>query len=87
MRIKFGQNGSILLNSYPYDLHYDLKDILEISVGPRDNNDGIKACLTYNPPGAYKTGFQQERSVCLCIIICLYMGEKLSVSFSVKHTC
>ena len=64
MRIHFEQNGSITLDGCPHDLHYDLKDILEVSVGPRDNNDGIKACLTYNPPGAYKPGFQQDRSVC-----------------------
>ena len=67
MHIHLGQNGSITLDGDPHSLHYDLNDILKISAGPRDNNDGIKASLTYNPPGAYKTGFQVDRSVCFSI--------------------
>ena len=42
---------------------YKLEDMLELSVGPRDNYDGIRSCLTYNPPGGYKPGYQSERAV------------------------
>ena len=69
IRIGKDQEGSLSLGCYegscfPQKLKYDLKDILELSVGPRDNNDGIKSCFTYNPPGAYKPGVQIERMVC-----------------------
>ena len=46
-----GQNEStITFNAFPDELQQDLKDMLEVTVGPSDNYDGIKACLTYNPP-------------------------------------
>ena len=63
MFINITQDGSLSLNSYPHELHYDLKDVLQISVGPKDNYDGIKACLTYNPPGVSKPGYQADRGV------------------------
>ena len=59
-----GQNEStITFNAFPDELQQDLKDMLEVTVGPSDNYDGIKACLTYNPPGAYKPGYQRDRGV------------------------
>ena len=62
-----GQNGSLTIDDGPNNLHYDLKDVLEISYGPSAFNDGIRACLTYNPPGAYKSGFQPDKAVCLSL--------------------
>ena len=44
-------------------LNFNLTDILQLTYGPRENNDGVRSCLTYNPPGSYKPGAQQERSV------------------------
>ena len=44
-------------------LDFNLTDILQLTYGPRENNDGVRSCLTYNPPGSYKPGAQQERSV------------------------
>ena len=41
------------------------KDFFAISVGPTEQNDGIKACLTYNPPGTYMPGFQLDLGVSL----------------------
>ena len=62
--IDVGQNGSISMNASPHELHSDLKeDMFELTVGPRDNYDGIKACLTYNSPGESKPGYQRDRGV------------------------
>ena len=47
----------------PHNITYDLEDMLELSVGPRDNYDGIRSCLTYNPPGKFKPGYQGARAV------------------------
>ena len=63
LRIGIGKNGSIYLNASLHDVHFDLKDILEVTVGPNDNYDGIKACLTYNSPRASKPGYQSDRGV------------------------
>ena len=57
------QNESISIFGYPYDLHYNLTDVLQLTLGPKENNDGIKSCMTYNPPEANKPGFQQRRAV------------------------
>ena len=65
IRIQVGQNGSIHLDAHPHQLPHDLKDMLKLSVGPRDNYDGIKSCMTYNPPGRFKPGYQGERAVSL----------------------
>ena len=63
-------NGSIAFGCFggkcfpiPNDLNYTLKDVLEVSVGPKDNNDGIKSCITYNPPGPITPGYQNKRGV------------------------
>ena len=61
--IDVGQNGSISMSSSPHELHHDLKDMFELTVGPRDTYDGIKACLTYNSPGESKPGYQRDRGV------------------------
>ena len=70
--INVAENGSLLLSTHPPVLNhelsshvynYNLDDVLEISVGPRDNYDGIKSCLTYNPPDASKPGYQTQRGV------------------------
>ena len=71
MHIHKSRNGSITIHGDPYNLQYDLKDLFEMSVGPRDNNDGIKACLTYNSPGGYKTGIQTEHAVSLMDILAI----------------
>ena len=63
MYIEVGLNESISLNASPHKLHHDLKDMLELTVGPNDNYKGIKACLTYNTPGGSKPGYQEGRSV------------------------
>ena len=47
----------------PYDLNIDLKDVIELSIGPRDNYDGIRSCITYNPPRGSKPGYQIRRGV------------------------
>ena len=57
------QNGSLSMIANPPHMNFDLNDVFEISVGPRDNYDGIKSCLTYNPPGGSKPGFQRKRGV------------------------
>ena len=51
------------MTAYPHHMNIDLNNVFEISVGPRDNYDGIKSCLTYNPPGGSKPGFQRKRGV------------------------
>ena len=61
--IDVSQNGSLSMNNQPHDLKYDLTDAIELSVGPRDNYDGIKSCVTYNPPGGSKPGYQMKRGV------------------------
>ena len=63
MNIGIGQNGSIYINTSRHELHHDLDEILEISIGPSDDYDGIKACLTYNSPGESKPGYQKDRGV------------------------
>ena len=52
-----------MMNAYPYNVDFDLDDMFEISVGPRDMYDGIKSCLTYNPPGGSTPGYQRTRGV------------------------
>ena len=61
--LQVSQNGSLSIGSYPQPLNYDLKDVFKMSVGPRDNYDGIKSCLTYNPPGGFRPGYQTTRGV------------------------
>ena len=78
-----GQNGSLTIDDGPNNLHYDLKDVLEISYGPSAFNDGIRACLTYNPPGAYKSGFQPDKAVGLSLIKLCYA---LMVWFTAKYS-
>ena len=51
------------MNAYPPGLTYDLNDAFKISVSPRDNYDGIQSCLTYNPLGGSKPGYQRKRGV------------------------
>ena len=64
IHIKVEQNESIIsFDAIPYQLQHDIEDMLEVTVGPSDNYDGIKACLTYNSPGTYKPGYQRDRGV------------------------
>ena len=63
INLNITQNGLLRVNAKPHDLKYKLEDVFEISVGPRDKYDGIKSCLTYNPPGSSKPGYQEDRSV------------------------
>ena len=51
------------MTAAPHTLSYDLQDVFQLSVGPRDNYDGIKSCLTYNPPGDSTPGYQRKRGV------------------------
>ena len=60
------QDGSLLMNAFPHDVDivdFDWNGIFEISFGPRDMHDGIKSCLTYNPPGGSTPGYQRTRGV------------------------
>ena len=41
----------------------NLSDIIQISVGPKEDNGGLQPCITYNPPGPYKPGLTPERNV------------------------
>ena len=68
MNITVGQNGSLSLNAHPHEVHHDLKDMVQLTIGPSDNYDGIKACLTYNPPRESKPGYQRDRGVSFLII-------------------
>ena len=52
-----------MMNAYPYDVDFDLDDMFEISIGPRDMYDGIKSCLTYNPPGGSTPGYKRTLGV------------------------
>ena len=61
--IRVSQDGSLSMTAFPHNLSYDLQDVFQLSVGPRDNYDGIKSCLTYNPPGDSTPGYQRERGV------------------------
>ena len=61
--INVSQDGTLWMNAHPHDVDFDLNDIFEISVGPRDMYDGIKSCLTYNPPGGSTPGYQRYRGV------------------------
>ena len=63
IHIEVGQNESISFKARPHKFQHDLKDMLELTVGPNDKYNGIKACLTYNPPGVSKPGYQTDRSV------------------------
>ena len=65
MNISVGLNGSLSLNAYPHELQHDMKDMVELTIGPSDNYDGIKACLTYNSPRESKPGYQRARGVSL----------------------
>ena len=59
-------DGSLVLDDNPHEVEYDIShihDMLEISVGPRDSYNGIKACLTYNPRIGVKPGYQNDRAV------------------------
>ena len=49
-------------------LHYNRK-LFEISVGPTIHSTGIKACLTYNPPGPNYPGYQRDRTVSKLILV------------------
>ena len=60
VNIGIAQNGSIYMNTSHQKLQ---NDNLELSIGPSDNYDGIKACLTYNSPGESKPGYQKDRGV------------------------
>ena len=82
MNIGIGQNGSVYKNTSIHDLHYDLNEILEISIGPSDNYDGIKACLTYNSPGESKPGYQTDRGVRFHAVLfeCYYFNKILSIA-------
>ena len=51
------------MNAHPYDVDFELDDMFEISVGPRDMYDGIKSCLTYNPQGGSTPGYQRTLGV------------------------
>ena len=62
VRLEAG-NGSISVTSDPHVSEIKLDNMLEVSYGPKANSEGIKSCLTYNPPGGYQAGFQEERSV------------------------
>ena len=57
------QNGSISFVGDPHKWGYNLTDILQLSHGPREQRDGLRSCLTYNPPGSYEPGLQKERAV------------------------
>ena len=57
------KKGPLRVFGYPYHLNYNLEDALELSIGPRDKFDGIKSCLTYNPPGESEPGYQSDRVV------------------------
>ena len=60
VNIGIAQNGSIYMNTSHQELR---NDILELSIGPSDDYNGIKACLTYNSPGESKPGYQKDRGV------------------------
>ena len=80
--IDVSQNGSILMNAYPVDLNNNFKDVIEISVGPRDNYDGVKSCLTYNPPGDSKPGYQMDRAVSVLSQMVCYATEVQTTIYS-----
>ena len=58
------------MSAYPHELQYKLNDLFEISVGPRDNYDGIKSCLTYNPPKSSHPGYQPAFGVSILYLLC-----------------
>ena len=65
---KIVSNGSLIIDENPLKVRYDMKeieDMLDISIGPKDNYNGIKACLTYNPTRPVKPGYQTDRAVSL----------------------
>ena len=64
-KIKFKiRSGSLTAYANPLlNLDINLEDMLHISIGPRDQYDGIKSCLTYNPIERSKPGYQQDRMV------------------------
>ena len=81
------QNGSLSITTIPHNLNndlkahvlsYDLNDVFEISVGPRDHYDGIKSCLTYNPPDGSQPGYQRQRGVSVLDILHVKYLPKLS---------
>ena len=69
--INVAPNGSVSVNTiiehlgnlHPYDLNYDITGVIETSIGPRDNYDGIRSCFTYNPIAGSKPGYQLRRGV------------------------
>ena len=49
------------------------KNLFQVSIGPTIHSNGIKACLTYNPPGPNYPGYQRDRTVSN-LILKLYFG-------------
>ena len=71
------------MNAHPYDVDFELDNMFEISVGPRDMYDGIKSCLTYNPPGGSTPGYQRTRGVSAFIrLLCNELPKKKLLMFS-----
>ena len=42
---------------------WDITDLIQTSVVPTQSGNNIQSCMTYNPPGSFKTGYDVLRSV------------------------
>ena len=41
----------------------DISDLIQMSVVPTARGDDIQSCMTYNPPGPFKTGYDVTKCV------------------------
>ena len=64
---------TVLRPSYVQSLLNHHKNLFQVSIGPTIHSTGIKACLTYNPPGPNYPGYQRDRTVSN-LILKLYFG-------------
>ena len=56
--MKYSSNATAML---PYS--WDIPDLIQTSVVPTQSGNNIQACMTYNPPGSFVTGYDVLRSV------------------------
>ena len=52
-----------------FELLNNYKNLFQVSIGPTIHSTGIKACLTYNPPGPNYPGYQRDRTVSKLILV------------------
>ena len=50
----------------------EISDMIQMSVVPTNKGDDIQPCMTYNPPGPFKTGYDISKSVSVFSLFFIY---------------